>query len=924
MNLWTACVENRKDPLKLGRCQVRVVGLHTHDKLSLPTEELPWAYPMQPINSAAISGIGTSPVGVVEGTWVIVMFRDEDLQQPIILGTIGGIPQKDNVIVDPNEDASISIDSNIKQPQVDASGNVVPSNQGYVTDSSGNVVTDGNGTPISSGESGVNLPELPVPGAAKPPTQAAAPGIKALEAAMDEAGITGKYGRAAILGICGGECGWIPQNEGYNYSAAALKSVFPKTFSTNDTLANRYARWKGTRESFFDFLYSPENNGAQLGNTQKGDGGRFFGRGFVQLTGRYNYTRYARLSGVDIINNPDLLVNDYAASAKVTVAFFADKVRVSSDDVGYFSAALKAVGGARSGWAKKQAYYQYFLGEAVPLEQTDKSTKPGSEIQGIPVAPNGLPADRQQNIVMGFSDPNMKYPLRQYIGEPDTNRLARGRIDGTIVEFKDEKRLDDVHTANGFSWSQPDIPYNAKYPYNKVMETESGHIMEFDDTPENERIHIYHRKGTYSEIDANGTQVNRIVGDGYEIIERNGYVFIAGECNLTVAGKTRIYCKNDAHIDVGANAYLNTAENFEVNVGKQFKVKADQIFMDATNDFNMSSTAMYQTTTSNWDVKASAAASITTNANMEINASGRANIEGSTVHMAEGAASAKAATKTGLGASIDKAETAQSFDQLKPPPRNLEADMEYETPEENAYESAQAYHDDRATAAVQKTKENPPVATESAKTEELPPNKSTPIKANCAVIYDLPSIPDSYVLHTDNTGFAWTLGMLTRGKSIKAGKYYLGRADKVGHDMSKQEIICNLKNLAENILGPINETVGKHGIAWNITSCYRNNIPSGGSATSQHLYGCAVDFVMGGNNFAYKTNYDTALKLASILPYDQLLLEYRDPGRTGNRNSKRINWIHVSYNNYGSGRQQALTFLNDRTYAQGFSNLGAA
>jgi len=91
MELYTGCVENRQDPLKIGRCQVRVVGLHTDDKTILPTEDLPWAYPMQPVTSAAVSGIGHSPVGPVPGTWVILMFRDPDLQMPIILGTLGGI-----------------------------------------------------------------------------------------------------------------------------------------------------------------------------------------------------------------------------------------------------------------------------------------------------------------------------------------------------------------------------------------------------------------------------------------------------------------------------------------------------------------------------------------------------------------------------------------------------------------------------------------------------------------------------------------------------------------------------------------------------------------------------------------------------------------------------------------------------------------
>ena len=71
MIFYSGVVENRLDPLKLGRCQVRIVGLHTEDKKILPTDSLPWAYPLQPVTSAAMNGIGHSPVGPVEGTWVI-------------------------------------------------------------------------------------------------------------------------------------------------------------------------------------------------------------------------------------------------------------------------------------------------------------------------------------------------------------------------------------------------------------------------------------------------------------------------------------------------------------------------------------------------------------------------------------------------------------------------------------------------------------------------------------------------------------------------------------------------------------------------------------------------------------------------------------------------------------------------------------
>jgi len=87
-------VEDRKDPLFLGRVKVRCIGFHTDDKDLIPTEDLPWADIIQPITSAAISGIGTTPTGLVEGTHVFGFFRDGlEAQEPVVLGTSGGIPE---------------------------------------------------------------------------------------------------------------------------------------------------------------------------------------------------------------------------------------------------------------------------------------------------------------------------------------------------------------------------------------------------------------------------------------------------------------------------------------------------------------------------------------------------------------------------------------------------------------------------------------------------------------------------------------------------------------------------------------------------------------------------------------------------------------------------------------------------------------
>ena len=92
---YTGIVESREDPLYLGRCQVRIVGLHTHDKVLLPTKELPWAHLMQPSTSSSMNGIGSTPIGPVEGSTVIIIFTDKDQQMPIVIGTVGGIPQAD-------------------------------------------------------------------------------------------------------------------------------------------------------------------------------------------------------------------------------------------------------------------------------------------------------------------------------------------------------------------------------------------------------------------------------------------------------------------------------------------------------------------------------------------------------------------------------------------------------------------------------------------------------------------------------------------------------------------------------------------------------------------------------------------------------------------------------------------------------------
>ena len=152
----------------------------------------------------------------------------------------------------------------------------------------------------------------------------------------------------------------------------------------------------------------------------------------------------------------------------------------------------------------------------------------------------------------GFNDPNGTYPSEKIthsnhaIEESDVNRLARNDTDKAhaVVSAKNTAKTSTVPTANSSTtWNEPDSAYAASYPKNHVMETESGHIKEYDDTSGQERIHEYHKKGTFYEIDKEGNKVTRVVGDNYEVIAGSDFVNVKGSANLTVSETLSIKAK---------------------------------------------------------------------------------------------------------------------------------------------------------------------------------------------------------------------------------------------------------------------------------------------------------------------------------------------------------------------------------------------
>lgn len=105
---------------------------------------------------------------------------------------------------------------------------------------------------------------------------------------------------------------WVVEN--LNYSATALMQLWPLRFPTVEE-ANLYAR---NPEKIANKIYA---NRMGNGDEASGDGWRYRGRGPLQLTGLSNYDLYAKVTGLDILNNPDL-VEQPSIGSEVSAAYW--------------------------------------------------------------------------------------------------------------------------------------------------------------------------------------------------------------------------------------------------------------------------------------------------------------------------------------------------------------------------------------------------------------------------------------------------------------------------------------------------------------------------------------------------------------------------------------------------------------------------
>jgi hypothetical protein len=87
---------------------------------------------------------------------------------------------------------------------------------------------------------------------------------------------------------------------------------------------------------------------------------------------------------------------------------------------------------------------------------------------------------------------------------------------------------------------EPLSAYAAQYPFNRTITTRAGHVIELDDTPQNERVHIFHKSGSYIEINNEGRIVIKSVDDSFDIVGGEKNVYVAGNVNIKSDGEVKI------------------------------------------------------------------------------------------------------------------------------------------------------------------------------------------------------------------------------------------------------------------------------------------------------------------------------------------------------------------------------------------------
>ena len=119
---------------------------------------------------------------------------------------------------------------------------------------------------------------------------------------------------------------------------------------------------------------------------------------------------------------------------------------------------------------------------------------------------------------------------------------------------------------------------NNMYPLNYVEEYEGGHVVEYGNTPGEERFSYTHPTGAYQEFDGAGGLSTKSMGPHYEWSHNNRNMVIMGDCNITVYGGMRHYVKGNYHLEIEGDYTQNIKGSMRQKIGSNYESEVLQDF----------------------------------------------------------------------------------------------------------------------------------------------------------------------------------------------------------------------------------------------------------------------------------------------------------------------------------------------------------
>jgi hypothetical protein len=167
--------------------------------------------------------------------------------------------------------------------------------------------------------------------------------------------------------------------------------------------------------------------------------------------------------------------------------------------------------------------------------------------------------------IIAFKNKNLSSRTIVSTFSPSTFLIPKGEsiIVGagkTITGTKDYLSSDDYASLTSIGEvkqiKQPPSAYAAVYPYNHVYESESGHLIEMDDTPGKERLHWYHRSGTFTEFHPKGIRVDKTNAHRYNMVSGNQETIIGGQEIKSIS--------SDSTTKIGGKLTLNSGKEIRM------------------------------------------------------------------------------------------------------------------------------------------------------------------------------------------------------------------------------------------------------------------------------------------------------------------------------------------------------------------------